>query len=238
MNCKHRWARSKPSDAGYDHLTGRTSMSDQIDLSQEAAARRSFNEFFRQWWFSVAVMLLICLTTLLPASTIHDLALVHDKVSDGEFWRIISSQFVHLGFNHTVLNLVGYLIVSASFREDITPTEEMTALGICALGVGMGIYLFNPEIGWYVGLSGAIYGILTHYLIIGWRRSAILSAFFGLYLIGKFVYEQLIAGPDTVTADLIGGAVAIDSHLYGAITGLVTGLISLWLFHRPAPAQQ
>lgn len=202
------------------------------DTAQEAAARKNFNEFFRQWWFSVAVMGLICLTSLLPTNIVHSLALVHDEISQGEVWRIFTSQFVHLGFNHTVLNLVGYLIVSASFREDITPKEEMITLAICSLGVGLGIYLLNPEIGWYVGLSGAIYGILTHYLIIGWQRSAILSGFFGIYLIGKFIYEQLIAGPDTVTAEFIGGAVAIDSHLYGAITGLVTGVISLLLFHR------
>lgn len=203
-----------------------------LNQAQEIAARKNFDEFFRQWWFSVLVMVVICLTTQLPDHIIHSLALVHDSVSNGEVWRIVTSQFVHLGFNHTVLNLVGYLIVSASFREDITPREEMIALGISVLGVGCGIYLFNPEIGWYVGLSGAIYGILTHYLIIGWRRSAILSLFFGLFLVGKFIYEQLIAGPDTVTAGLIGGMVAIDSHLYGAITGLVTGIISLLWIHK------
>lgn len=203
-----------------------------INHAQEIAARKNFDEFFRQWWFSVLVMVVICLTTQLPDHIIHSLALVHDSVSNGEVWRIVTSQFVHLGFNHTVLNLVGYLIVSASFREDITPREEMITLGISVLGVGCGIYLFNPEIGWYVGLSGAIYGILTHYLIIGWRRSAILSLFFGLFLVGKFIYEQLIAGPDTVTAGLIGGMVAIDSHLYGAITGLVTGIISLLWIHK------
>ncbi|MCP5016609.1 MAG: rhombosortase [Ketobacter sp.] len=203
-----------------------------INHAQEIAARKNFDEFFRQWWFSVVVMIVICLTTLLPDHIIHSLALVHDHISNGELWRIVTSQFVHLGFNHTVLNLVGYLIVSASFREDVTPKEEMFALLASVLGVGIGIYLFNPEISWYVGLSGAIYGILAHYLIIGWRRSAILSAFFGVFLLGKFYYEQFVAGPDTVTAGIIGGAVAIDSHLYGALTGLVTGTLSLMWFHK------
>jgi len=101
--------------------------------------------------------------------------------------------------------------------------------------VGVGIFLFNPEINWYVGLSGAIYGILTHYLIVGWHRSPFLSGFFALFLLGKFVYEQLIAGGDTVTADIIGGVVAVDSHLYGALTGLVTGTISNRRFHRRPP---
>jgi len=198
----------------------------------EATAKKNFDAFFAQWWFSVGVMALICLTALLPPNSVYDLALVHEKISQGEVWRLVTSQFVHLGFNHTVLNLVGYLIVAASFREDISPREEMITLLLAVIGVGCGIYLFNPEIKWFVGLSGAIYGILTHFLIIGWRRSGILSGFFALYLVGKFVYERFIAEPDNFTASLIGGAVAIDSHLYGAITGLITGIISLLIFHR------
>ncbi len=198
---------------------------------QEALAEKNFNEFFRQWWFSVFIMALICATTFLPENIIQQLALAHDPVSNGEIWRLITSQFVHLGFNHTILNLVGYLIISASFREDILPKEEAISLMICTLGVGLGIYWFNPEIDWYVGLSGAIYGLLAHYLIIGWKRSPTLSLFFGVFLIGKFVYEQFISGPDTVTAEVIGGKVAIDSHLYGAITGTAIGIISLLAFH-------
>lgn len=200
--------------------------------SQEALAKKNSDEFFRQWWFSLVVMTLICASALLSRDAVYSLALIHEKVASGEIWRIVTSQFVHLGFNHTVLNLVGYLIVAASFREDISPKEEMITLLTATVGVGAGIYYFNPEIGWFVGLSGSIYGVLTHFLIIGWRRSAFLSSFFGLYLLGKFAYERLIAEPDNFTANLIGGSVAIDSHLYGAITGLITGVISLIWFHR------
>ena len=208
-------------------------MSEPNDAQQkmEAIAEKNFNEFFRQWWFSIVVMAVIITTSFFPQQWVHNLALIHDAISQGEYWRLISSQFVHLGSNHTLLNLVGYLIVAASFREDISPREEALSLLICCLGVGLGIYWFNPEIGWYVGLSGAIYGILTHFLIVGWQRSPFLSLFFGVFLAGKFIYEQFISGPDTFTAGLIGAQVAIDSHLYGAITGLATGLIALSL-HR------
>ena len=202
------------------------------DAQREAIAEKNFNEFFRQWWFSVSVMVLICATTFLPQNIIHQLALIHEPISQGEVWRLVTSQFVHLGFNHTILNLVGYLIVSASFREDIVPKEEAISLLICCLGVGLGIYWFNTEINWYVGLSGAIYGLLAHYLIIGWKRTLTLSLFFGVFLVGKFIYEQYISGPDTVTAEIIGGQVAIDSHLYGAITGVLVGVVSLLLFHN------
>lgn len=211
-------------------------MSDNpITSQQEALARKNFNEFFRQWWFSVVVMITICGTSLLSQQHIEQLALSHEAIDQGALWHILTSQLVHLNVNHTLLNLVGYLIVSASFREDITPPEEAITLLTSIIGVGVGIYFFSPEILWYVGLSGAIYGILTHYLIVGWKRSPMLSLFFGVFLLGKFYYEQFVAGPDTVTAQMIGGMVAIDSHLYGAITGLISGIISYFTVHRRAP---
>lgn len=210
-------------------------MNDQsTQAAREALATARAHEFFRQWWFSLIVMVLITATTWLPESTIDALALIDAKVDQGEWWRIITSQFVHLGFNHTLLNIVGYLIISAAFREDVSAKEEAIALLFSVIGVGLGIYWLSDDIQWYVGLSGAVYGILAHNLIIGWRRSAILSMFFVVFLVGKFIHEQFISGPDTVTASFIGAQVAIDSHLYGAITGLVTGLISFFLFHRHA----
>lgn len=202
--------------------------------TREALATARAHEFFRQWWFSLLVMLLITTTTWLPESAIDALALIDTKVDQGEWWRIITSQFVHLGFNHTLLNIVGYLIIGAAFREDVSAKEEAIALSCSVLGVGLGIYWLSDDIQWYVGLSGAVYGILAHNLIIGWRRSAILSLFFTVFLVGKFIHEQFISGPDTVTASFIGAQVAIDSHLYGAITGLLTGLTSFFLFHRHA----
>lgn len=199
----------------------------QTTEEKEAIAKKNFNEFFRQWWFSILVMILICITATFPQTTIQQLALVHDKVASGEIWRIITSQFVHLNSNHTMLNLVGYLIVSVSFREDISARREAIGLVICILGVGTGIFWLNSEILWYVGLSGAIWGMLTHYLIVGWQRAPMLSLLFAMYMAGKTIYEQFMGGTDSFTGQAIGGFVAVDSHLYGILTGMVIGVISL-----------
>lgn len=209
----------------------------RTEAEQEAIARKNFHGFFREWWFSVCIMLTVCVTASFSPQTVHQLALVHDRVSDGEIWRILTSQLVHLNINHTMMNLVGYLIISVSFRVEITPKREAIGLLICMLGVGLGIYWFNPEIAWYVGLSGAIWGMLTHYLIIGWRRAPMLSLLFGGYMVVKTAYEQVYNDPDSVTSQMIGGSVAVDSHLYGIITGMAIGLLTLlWRHQQRHPA--
>ena len=208
------------------------------EIAREAQATARAREFFRQWWFSLLVMALISVTNLLPDSLIENLAFQADKIGNGQWWRILSCHFVHLGTNHYLLNIVGFLILSVAFREDITPKEEIVSLLISCLGVSAGLYFFSPELGWYVGLSGALYGIMAHYLIVGWSRTPFLSAIFILFLTSKLVYQQFFpdsastTGQLTGTAAFIGGPVAEDSHVYGAISGFITGLASLFLFHR------
>lgn len=188
-------------------------------------AKQNYDEFFRQWWFTLLVMVVLVITATFPDQWIQQLALVHQDVANGEIWRLITSQFVHLGNNHTMLNVVGYVIINACFREYVSPRQEMLGLMVSTLGVGLGIYFFNPEMQWYVGLSGAIYGLLIFQLSLGWRRSPFMALFFVIYLGGKFIYEQFMVGPDTLSAEFIGGMVAIDSHLYGAITGVLLALV-------------
>lgn len=208
------------------------------DIAREAQATARAHAFFRQWWFSLLVMALISVTNLLPQSLIEILAFQADSIRGGQVWRLLSCHFVHLGTNHYLLNIVGFLILSVAFREDITPREEIISLLLSCLSVSAGLYCFNPEMAWYVGLSGALYGIMAHYLIVGWSRTPFLSAIFILFLASKLLYQQFFpdsastTGQLTGTAAFIGGPIAEDSHLYGAITGFVTGFISLLLFHR------
>jgi membrane associated rhomboid family serine protease len=59
-----------------------------------------------------------------------------------------------------------------------------------------------------------------------------------LLLIGvaiKLGYEQL-GGDTQAIAELIGASVAVDAHLYGAVSGLILGLVFIVLSaQKPAP---
>ncbi len=174
-------------------------------------------------------MLVVIFTTAsFGDSLTQALSLKREMINQGEWWRIITGQFVHLTTNHTLLNATGYIILCFGFRKEVTATEEMITLFIAAIGVGLGIYWFNPEMAWYAGLSGAIYGLLVSNAMIGTKKTPYLSAFFLFFVITKIIYEQFFAEPDRATAALIGGEVAIDSHLYGAVVGFIPGLFWVW----------
>jgi rhomboid family GlyGly-CTERM serine protease len=129
---------------------------------------------------------------------------------------------VHISFNHTILNLTGYFIIAYSFRAEIKPSFESIALLISCAGTGLGIHFLSPHMQPYYGLSGAIYGLLSCYALVGFRRTPFLSGLFLAFLAGKIAYEQLVAPPQ-ITEEFIGGIVAVDAHLYGGFTGLLIG---------------
>jgi len=186
----------------------------------------------RKHWSTALVVALVLLFSLSPVTWVDQLSLTQAGIAAGQWWRLLTSQIVHLSVNHALLNAAGFLIVSVSFRQDVTPLREVIILLISMLGVGLGIYRFNPEIGWYVGLSGAIYGVLVHHLILGARRTPVIALGFLVFVVGKVVYEQFIAGPDRSIETFIGGAVAEDAHLYGVLIGVSLGIVSLGIVRK------
>ncbi len=183
-------------------------------------------------WSTALVVGLVLLFSFSPASLVALLSLTQTGISQGEWWRLLTSQIVHLSVNHALLNAAGFTIVSVAFRQDVSALREVTVLLASMLCVGLGIYAFNPEIGWYVGLSGAIYGVLVHHLMVGARRTPVIAGGFLVFVVGKVIYEQFLAGPDRDIETFIGGAVAEDAHLYGVMIGLLAGGISLLLSAR------
>ena len=178
----------------------------------------------RQWWVTLLVLSSILLLSFIPENLHTLLELRHQPIEQGQWWRLYSCHFVHLSFNHTLLNFAGYSIIAFSFRNEISPTRELLLLFISCTAVGLGIYYFNTEMYSYVGLSGAIYGVLLAFVIIGFLHTPIISAGFLGYMIIKFAYEAIMGSADPNTEAFIGGKVASDSHLYGALSGILPGL--------------
>ena len=200
----------------------------------QAAQSSKIRGLLFQWWVSGLIVVAILVLTLPGDMFLRSLALHGPAVAEGQWWLILTSQLVHLSLNHALLNVAGYLFVVYCFRRELSPAQELIILSVSMLAVGLGIYWFNPEIVWYYGLSGAIYGVLIGCVLANAPRMPVISGLFFMFVVGKVVYEQFFASPDRVTAQLIGGPVAIDAHLYGLLIGLFLGVAWLGkdLFYR------
>jgi len=165
---------------------------------------------------------LIGAITLLLASELGGdaarLALRYQRsaIAAGEWWRLVTGHFVHLGLEHAVLNGLGLALMWALFARDYSRRAWLVILAGTLAGVDLGLWLRDSTVEWYVGSSGVLHGVLAAGALAHLRRRELDGWIIAVFLVAKLTYEQLV-GALPLTQ---GGAVVVDAHLFGALGGL------------------
>ncbi|WP_083329187.1 rhombosortase [Marinobacter salinus] len=155
----------------------------------------------------------------------------HDFAQSGEVWRLVSAHFVHLDWPHFLLNLLGlwllWLLVGKAFNMD----QWLLLIVLLSVSITMGLRIWSPEVDWYVGLSGLLYGMLAIGLVMRIQNlKSPLTFLFFLVLLKAFL--DSFFGPLTLI-DLTEHRVVSDAHVYGIVSGTGFGLIGrIMLFQR------
>ena len=138
-------------------------------------------------------------------------AMVPALVAGGEWWRLLTPMFLHVGVLHLALNSFG-LYLFGNLVEQSLGTARMLALylvaGFCATVVS---FTFGPVGVAGVGASGAVFGLLGAWLAYNLRRRSLRLARanvqWALTLIGiNLVFGLSVPGIDNLAH--IGGLVA------------------------------
>jgi len=178
---------------------------------------------FSLWPISLIVAASIVAMTIMQAMPVawqHGLRYDRDAIGAGQYWRLITGHFVHLGWKHLALNLAGLALGTWLFGADRSPAQWLLATFTAALACGAGLWLFTPEILWCVGLSGVLHGLMVvgfgGWVLAGDRWAAVLLA----VVLGKLTWEQL-GGHMPWEAAMAGGWVVTDAHVWGAVGGAI-----------------
>jgi len=195
--------------------------------------RRKLNQ--RHCW--LATGLIVFVTVLLQAGgdgVREALAYTRADLDAGQLWRLVTGHFVHLGWSHLFLNLVGLALV-VWIVGDTYGWMEWVYIGFVSIAaIGAGFWFLYPELDWYVGLSGLLHGLLAAGLVIGVAKKNREAVVLTVFVLAKLAWEQ-IAGPLPGSEGTSGGAVIVDAHLYGGVGGVLAALL-LWRRVRPSPS--
>jgi len=147
------------------------------------------------------------------------LALRYERaaIAAGQWWRLVTGHFVHLGLEHALLNALGLMLMWALFARDYRPSAWVAILAATIAAIDLGLSLKDSTVEWYVGSSGMLHGVLAAGTLAHLRRGDFEGWILAVFLVGKLAYEQYV-GALPLTA---GGAVVTDAHLYGALGGLL-----------------
>jgi len=198
------------------------------NVSERGSPGRSA-EFLRVagYWLVPAVITAFALVIAVFGTAGIEL-LKYDRLAiiDGEYWRLLSGHFSHLGPEHLLLNLAGLVLVWLLVGRQYTTGQWFIVTAFSLAVITLGFWYLDPNLIWYVGLSGLLHGLLIAGAIRGIKTQPVESIIIIAAVAGKLIYEQLI-GPLPGSEATAGGAVITNAHLYGAVGGAMIAAL-LW----------
>ena len=167
------------------------------------------------------MILVVCLALAVGGDALRELGRYQrDAIEGGEYWRLVSGHLVHLGLGHLWPNLAALLIIAALFEDVFGNADWLRVSLASAAAIDVGLYWFDADVLWYVGLSGVLHGVVAAGAFALLLRRQAIGVVLALGLAAKLAFEQL-SGPVPFTAASVGGPVVVAAHLYGAGGGLL-----------------
>jgi rhomboid family GlyGly-CTERM serine protease len=173
----------------------------------------------------LALWLLLVLTQNLK---VDDLAYDRERIVNGEYWRLVTGHFIHLNNIHLLFNMLGVALVLMLFDNLLAVWQWLVALLVSALMISALIYAYLPQVHGYVGLSGVIHAlyVLGALQLLKQPKERNFAIVLILMVTLKLLTENVGQGI-SLTADMIGGRVLFQAHVYGALAGLFLGAMTL-----------
>lgn len=158
-------------------------------------------------------------------------------IQQGEWWRFLTAHFTHSTWNHLLLNMLGLIIMSYLFLHVASWQRWLSIMFFGSLFCSACFYFFAGESYIYVGMSAVLHSVIIAFAILDYKNFKLGSIILLVGTLAKVIWEQSPWYIES-SGEFIGGRVATESHFYGAIAGLILGLVfQIWeYFHKPEPA--
>ncbi|MFC4558813.1 rhomboid family intramembrane serine protease [Virgibacillus kekensis] len=140
-------------------------------------------------------------------------------LEDGEWWRIVSSMFLHIGFLHLLMNMLAVYYLGTAVERIYGSFRFIIIYFLAGIGGGLASFAFNTSIA--AGASGALFGLFGALLFFGLVHKRIFFQTMGTNLL-------IVIGINVV----FGLSVPqIDNGAH--FGGLIAGFIASAILHLP-----
>jgi rhomboid family GlyGly-CTERM serine protease len=152
----------------------------------------------------------------------------HGAILRGQWWRLLTGHWVHLGVHHLLLDSAGLVLLWALYARALRARAWLLVLVCATAAIDGGLWWSEPRIEWYLGISGLLHGVWAAGAVAlglrrdrsGWLLLAILAA--------KLALER--HGGGSLIADEM--PVVTAAHAFGALGGLLA-VTALALARKP-----
>lgn len=146
-----------------------------------------------------------------PDTLLEAGAMVPALVVQGEWWRLLTAMFLHIGFLHLAFNSLALLVFGGLIEAALGPARMVALYLVTGFAASVASFAFGSPVSAAAGASGAIFGMLGAWLVYNLRRRSLSLARSNvqtaMLLIGiNLVFGFTVPGIDNLAH--IGGLVA------------------------------
>jgi len=142
-----------------------------------------------------------------------------DGVAEGQWYRLVTSGFLHYGILHLAFNMYALWILGAMLEKTVGRVQLGVVYFVAMLGGSLGALIVSPN-ALTVGASGAIFGLMGAVLALGRSRGISIrqSPVFGILILNLLLTFGL------------SSFISVGGHIGGLIAGFLAGMA---LFELP-----
>ena len=161
--------------------------------------------------------------------------------ANGEWWRLLTSGFLHYGLVHLGLNMITLWIIGRQVELVLGRLRFATVYFLSLLGGGVSVFLFGAADQQVAGASGAVYGVMGGLAIAAFRLKINPGPVLGLIML-NVVLSVAVPGISLLghLGGLVVGALATAGMVYppaqqrrawqlGTVIALLAALVVLVL---------
>ena len=134
------------------------------------------------------------------------------EVAAGDWWRIVTSGFLHAGVVHLGFNMVALWILGSRFEAYIGPLRFGLIYATAVLWGSAGALLLSPN-AQTVGASGGVFGLMAAIFLLERQRGISIFGDTGIWLGLNLVITFTISG------------ISIGGHLGGIVGGALAAFV-------------
>ncbi|GLX80071.1 rhombosortase [Thalassotalea insulae] len=140
-------------------------------------------------------------------------------IIEHQYWRLITAHIFHTNYAHLLLNALAVILLWLIHGHYYSLFQYLSLTLISALIISISIFIFDPEMLQYVGLSGVLHALFVWGALKDITAKEKTGYLLLIGVIVKIAHEQFFGASEDI-ASLINASVAINAHLSGALVGL------------------
>lgn len=134
-------------------------------------------------------------------------------IANGEYWRLITPIFLHIGFGHLFFNSISLILFAPALERMLGKVKFILVYIGAGMIANIATYMIEPLQYSHIGASGAIFGILGVYLfMVVFRKGLIDQAN------SQIIISILVIG---LVMTFFNSNINVVAHIFGMIGGFL-----------------